>query len=632
VKRLLALLLVALMVWQPVIAQKNVATKNWVISPSGDGLLYSLYPSGNKPSGFLTTPTLIATDIVSGSTTGGENNKGAYLRLYGYSFGAKSAIGTAPGARAFICGHEVDNYRALVNSPVYPALQVQTLIVQVGSLAGATGSCDVKLTVNGVDTNTLTGGFYVQPGRFWFVSLSGSDSTGVVDDITHPFRNLQAWGGGSQTNFTGIWATTTAHGDAGLRAGDTFVIRGGAWSDQNGFETHWARFSQQTGTVPNGSSSNGYIHFTSYPGAIGGNAPEDVHYTASNTGYGGIHGVGSANSDLGYGRYWSVSGLHIDGSALSLDGPINMQASAQTVKHDIRIVGNELGPWPTTLTAPNDAKSAGIAGDTYGGELLFNYIHDIDGDHTAQQNHGLYLDGAQHSARDVTIAYNWVKNATGGSCMQTHNQTAPDNIQNISVHHNVLDNCVKYGFNIDVAQSVNLYDNLIINSGVASIAWDTPAATPAIYITHNTARQSGGVGSNWGMIYNKGGASSTGFVRIQHNVLVMATGRGSTAWPYLSYNGSSNVTTQRNLFFDEAGVQNTVPSADATGIYGDPLFSNVTGKDFTVATSSPALAACTDAELLAVDVDLYGVARPVTGTGAPGGTKNDIGIGQGVGK
>lgn len=628
-KRFLAFFLVALTALQPALAQKNVSGKNWVITPSFDGLLYSLYPSGNKPTGFQTTPTLIATDIVAGSTTGGENNKGAYLRLFGYSFGRRADMGTTAGAKVFICGHEVDNYRFLGKSRVYTALQVQELIVQVGALAGSTGSCDVKITVNGVDTNTLTGGFYVQPGRFWFVSLTGDDSTCIVNDITHPCRYLQNWLGGAQTNFSGIWAATTTHGDTGLTAGDTFVIRGGAWSDQNGFETHWARFSQQTGTTPNGSAGNGYIHFTSYAGPIGGNAPEDVHYTSSNTGFGGIHGVGTANSDLGYGRFWSVSGLHIDGSASTADGPINLQASSETVQHDVRIVDNELGPWPSTLASPNNAKAGGIAGDTYGGEILFNYVHDIDGDHSALENHGIYLDGSQHSARNVTIAYNWVFNIPGGSCSQTHNQVAPDNIQAISVHNNVFDTCAKYGFNIDVAQSVDLYDNLIINAGIAPIVWDTPGGTPAINIAHNTVRHLLGT---FAIVYNKGGASSTGAVKIQHNIFDMGSPRGNTSWPYYSLNGSTNVTIARNLYYDEAGVQTTVPAADTTGIYGNPLFTNIAINDFTIATGGPGLAQCTDAEVLAVPIDLYGVVRPVTGTGSPGATKNDIGMGQGVGQ
>ena len=153
-------------------AVKDAIGKNWVLSPSFDGYLYSAYPDGDKPSGYQTTPTLIDTDIRSGSLTGFENNKGCYLRLYGYNLGRQNTLGTASGARVYLrdplgdnAWHEVDNYRALNSSRVYSTHQVIRIIVQVGTLGGSITvgrALDVKITVNGVDTNILTGWFTVQ--------------------------------------------------------------------------------------------------------------------------------------------------------------------------------------------------------------------------------------------------------------------------------------------------------------------------------------------------------------------------------------------------------------------------------------------------------------------------------------
>ena len=217
---------------------------------------------GQDFASYQTAPTLIDTDINSGSTTNGENSKGAYVSLFGYAFGTQAALGTASGARVYFrhpggdnTWHEVDNYRALNGSRVFATHQVARIIVQLGALGSiAAGAvCDVKVTVNGVDSNILTGHFTIQPGHFFFVSTSGNDGTGAKNNIAAPFRYLQQANGGS--TFTGVFDPTT-----GVKPGDTIVLRAGTWSDQTGYESKWIRPYNQTGTAPNGSANNGYIH------------------------------------------------------------------------------------------------------------------------------------------------------------------------------------------------------------------------------------------------------------------------------------------------------------------------------------------------------------------------------------
>jgi hypothetical protein len=86
-----------------------------------------------------------------------------------------------------------------------------------------------------------------------------------------------------------------------------------------------------------------------------------------------------------------------------------------------------------------------------------------------------------------------------------------------------------------------------------------------------------------------------------------------------------------NLYFDVTGTETTAPSKDTTGIYGDPKFTDFVNKLLTLQTGSPAIDACASAEVIAVASDFYGMARPVTGTSAPGASKNDIGATEGVG-
>src|SRR3981189_2391101 len=84
-------------------------------SPSGD--------SGTPPppppvAG--TGPLVLYTDLISGPNSGGENNKGAYLSIFGKNFGS-SGMGTT--AKAFIGGARGGNYRYLAPSNGPPDIQ-----------------------------------------------------------------------------------------------------------------------------------------------------------------------------------------------------------------------------------------------------------------------------------------------------------------------------------------------------------------------------------------------------------------------------------------------------------------------------------------------------------------------------
>src|SRR6266404_4331312 len=158
-------------------------------SPSGD----SGTPEVNSGA-----PLVLYTDLISGPNSGGENNKGAYLSIFGKNFGS-SGLGTT--VKVFIGGVEVDNYRYL--GPSKGRADIQQLTVQVGALGNpAPGSAlPIQVSVNGAASNTDQT-FMVNPGRLLFVdNLKGSDSRAVIGDITHPFRHVQtsslsqgAWG------------------------------------------------------------------------------------------------------------------------------------------------------------------------------------------------------------------------------------------------------------------------------------------------------------------------------------------------------------------------------------------------------------------------------------------------------
>src|SRR6185312_14952094 len=132
-------------------------------------------------------PLVLYTDVSSGPNSGGENNEGAYLSIFGTNFG-NTGLGST--VKVYIGGTEVNSYRYL--GPSRGRADVQQITVQIGSLGSppAGTALPVKVVVNGVASNTDQT-FTVNPGRMLFVSQSGNDSTAVAGDITHPYRHVQ---------------------------------------------------------------------------------------------------------------------------------------------------------------------------------------------------------------------------------------------------------------------------------------------------------------------------------------------------------------------------------------------------------------------------------------------------------
>ena len=623
-------------------AVKNAVAKNWVITPSFDGYLYSAYPTGNKPSGYVTTPTLLDTDIKAGSLTGFENNKGCLIRIFGYNLGLQSALGTAAGARVYLrdpigdnTWHEVDNYRALNTSRVYDSHQIIRIIVQVGSLGGAQTAgraLDMKITVNGVDTNILTGQFTIQPGRCAYVSPTGDDATGLWDDITKPFRYAQyTTGGGGTNSYTGIWGATTAMGETGLRAGDTICLLAGTYSDQVGFDLRFLRFRSITGTAPNGTLGNGYINITAYGGAIGANAPAVVTYNDPPSGKGFIHGVNTAYADT-YGQYVTVSGFVVTANATSVSdaGCVNLQSGA----NNWRVIDNELGPWPSTVSGAGSAKAGGVAGEGNVGAIKFNYIHDIDCDMNGAghatgspgENHGIYLGDANNvCSKNWDISYNWIKDIPGGSSFQCNNNNGLDYFENILFHHNFCDTAIKYNCNFNnTTLTASVYDNVFLDAGRSCVRIGDALANASVVVNicYNTVRQTSTFSAYSVICANEGANITNGAWKFVHNIVVKA---GASLTAYTNWDASDTALAMtRNLYFDELGVLTSAPAKDATGLYGNPNFTSVALGNFTCTSGGAGLEQATGTDPLSVTTDLYGMTRPQS-------TVNDIGATEGIG-
>lgn len=395
------------------------------------------------------TPVLLYTDISSGPNTGGENNKGIYLSLFGKNFGSK---GLGKNIKVFIGGTEVDNYRSL--GPSRGRQDIQQITVQVGALGSPQLGVPlpIEVVVNGIRSQgNVT--FTVNPGRILFVdNVSGNDRTAVVGDIKRPFRHVQ-----TKRLQEGAWGE--------VQSGDFIVLRGTTgkpWTDR-GYQNYFLRVRDKSGTAPTGRANSGPISLMGYPG-------EDVHiyqpYDAELE-MSGTTGAISAINGIAYpglGEWLAISNLRIE--AGGHNGAINVQIRG----NHWRIVNNEL----TAATAVNNvnAKAGGIVGNGHGEIWLGNSIHDVycgPAGTGPLHNHGIYIDGEG----SYEIAYNVIEDIPGGSGFQIYanGSNGSSNAGNVSFHHNLVRRVGKHGINLadGASNDIKVYNNIIADTRMAGL-------------------------------------------------------------------------------------------------------------------------------------------------------------------
>jgi len=583
------------------IADRRKVIRRKTYGRRSDDVLVQYSTTVVDPSGGV-VPVLLFTDIVSGSATNGEGGAGAYLTLYGLNFGTPAAMGTPAGAQVTIGGQAVAKYRYLVHSKTWGIRagfpNIWALCVQIGS-AGVKGltagsTYAVGLTVAGIASNTTdvlgnAFNFTVQPGHFYFVdTANGSEATGAVDDIAHPFRYVQNYSGNTPVN-PSVWNT--------FSPGDTIVIRGNsgtAISDNVGFDSRLCRIDRTYGgSAPNGTIGHGYYHFTSYPGAINGNAPEDVYILCAASGRGGFMGASSAwgrggASYVGGGRYWTCSNMRSDASgATGTTDASNF--NLQNAADNTRFVNLDV----QFNTSSTNLLNGGIVGDGDAVKVLGCYIHSILGSPASLENHGIYGDGNGNNI----LATNWevgfviCKDCTSGQGIQFHNGFSGTFTGN-NVHHFWVENTGKDGILMDAPGANNKWWNGVINkSQRESIRIDGPGSNPTCYYENITCVD--GAVSNAGpynsIIVNEGTAFGANQVTVKNCVLAFTSGRTNTGAGWVSAGG---VTVDDCLYFDYNGTLSSGYAGDAHATYADPKFTNTSpspNTDVTISATSPAL-------------------------------------------
>jgi len=504
-------------------------------------------------------PNVLYTDIVSGPTSGGEGNKGAYLTIFGRNFGVAGDLGG--NTKVYIGGVEVAAYRSLGASRVFDKQAIQQIVVQVGALGGAAQgvALPVKVVVGGISSNSNVS-FMPNPGRILFVdNVAGNDGSAVPGDISKPYRYVQ-----TPALYTGgAWPVA--------RPGDMIVLRGhgnsAPWSDI-GFEHYFLRFRDKSGTAPTGASGTGAIAVIGYPG-------EDVYIrgTVANGMTGGcISGI-NGQSFPGMGQGAVISNLRLD--CEGYDGPI----SQEIFGHNWRVINNDLAASTAPRTGSNIPRMAGITGNGNNAVWYGNHIHDVQG--SAQECHGIYIDGDG----SYDIAYNHIHDIRDGNGFQIYANggNGTDYANNVSFHHNVVHDVSKHGLNIADGASNNIkaWNNIVYNVKLAGIRFNTNTLHGGQFFNNTFYNTNTAKASPYGAITNDWNFPADA-LDIENNIFYVVSGT-----PYNS--GSNGVlagvgTIAHNLWFNGAGST----SFDSAPLTVNPQFV-APGADFHLQATSPAI-------------------------------------------
>ena len=426
------------------------------------------------------------------------------------------------------------SYRRL--GPCIARPDIQQITVQIGALGNPTpgSALPIVVTVNGVASNSDQT-FTVNPGSLLFVDgATGSDSTAVVGDITHPYQDVAA-----------------ALGAAG--AGDTIVFRdtGTTYTSTSKNYVYLA----SGGSQPTGAAGTGYLAFTAYPG-------ETVQ----------IQNTTNAAFDADPPTSWvAISGLHIEGDGNS--GVINLNGPQNDYW---RIVNNELTA-PTGFTA----MSGGVNGEGSYVQAFGNLVHDIVCHN--EELHGFYIGGdGDIAGAPFEIAYNVIYDVEGGNGIQTHGGNPT--IDDVWIHHNLIyDITAKHGLNIvdGTGSGVEIYDNVVYDTFGACLRLESTAYQDLRVYDNTFYDCNTNAGSiDYGAIYNTGGAVTASQLDMENNIVWPAAGASYMSGPFT---GAGIFT---NNLWNGSGAAPTLDAAPATG---DPLFADAGAADFDLSTASPAI-------------------------------------------
>jgi hypothetical protein len=494
-------------------------------------------------------PVLFYSDLVSGPNTGGQDNKGVFVTIWGKNFGAKQGTSFVT-----IGGGKVSGY------PVWTDTQI------VFQLGGKAKTGNITVTVNGKISNGLP--FTVRAGNIYFVKTNGKD------------KNKGSW--------TSPWRTLTrAHN---IRPGDTvYICNGITQLEEDANDAAIDLDSSGTEDKP--------MALIAYPGAKVVVGTNDLKF-----------GIRVYINSKDRASNWVISKLNLTGFAVAIDFSDGMRVVGNKITAPMggnwcaaicgwgskaRILGNDLYNCGTMKTKMYHMlyisnKSGVKSSDT---EIGWNTFRNSDANRAIH----IYADnGDMAPVADISIHDNLFKNIRGNAIMLGDYCTG-----NFYIYNNIIDHCAMgpawpdgdteysgiYIFNTDA--KVYISNNVLYNCGYTG-----GEATQG-------ERDCSGVIDIRSML--------PGYeVHVTNNIFYQTEPKGNPFSYETPIHDASPVTGEnRNVFYGSGPA----PSWDTAAINADPLFINAAKGDFRLKSNSPAInAGLNPVDIMAVK-DIAGTVR-----------------------
>lgn len=502
-------------------------------------------------------PRIFFTDLISGPKSGGQNNSGTIVTLYGRNFGASRGMSTVTVGGG--------------PASAYPLWSDTKIAIQLGA-AAVTGNI-VVTTPAGASNGTP---FTIRSGKIYFIATNGSDS--------------------NSGKYSAPWQTLMQARGA-MQPGDiTYVMDGVAQTtdDGSGWNTSLLLRSGGTAAAPTA--------FVAYPQATA--------TIGSNTGP--PSGIRSAPQDASYPNYWVFAGfvLRGQGAAMALWGSTGWRIIANDISCPN---GDGASACMDTVESSNLAFYGNNVHDTGTATASALYHGIYFGTDSNHLDIGWNTVANVHGCRGIQI------HSTPQSGEPTSGQNQYDiSIHDNTIHDTQCDGIIVD--TIDPSKGpISVYNNVVYNAGKGPNNPEQSGNWSCIYVPGSTEYGTPGSGmvdvynntlyscgtfatppygnANSGIAY--GGSNAAIYLRIRDNIIYQTTTNlYPSGVPYLTIwnpstksvcSASANCNWMRgsnNLFYG-SGVAPKNPNITGS-LNADPKFVNLAQFNFHLQSTSPA--------------------------------------------
>ncbi len=587
------------------------------------------------------SPRVFYSDLESGPNSGGENNKGVYVTIYGRNFGVARG-----SSKVTIGGGEADNYPIWSDSGITFQLggSARTGPIVVSTSRGAS---------NGIP-------FTVRPGKIHFVSVNGSDHhdgsfgspwktltkavtsirsgdtiyamDGVSQTAPQVFKAaLYPTTGGSPEAYNALVAYPGANvtvGDPssveGIRLSLGLSVHGGPYwvfagltlrGNHNAVSMtniHHVRIVGCDISCPNGDGATGCVSFTA-----GNGIAEHLWFLGNN-----VHDVSQnlpqGSSKLYHDVYFTTDSNHV----VAAWNHIHDSKSCRAIQFHSSPVSNfavsgvkDKTPLEISVTKPH-----GLAA----GRMV--QISKVDG--SAAIN-GTFLVKKVTSPLSFTIAGLDGSDVVAAEPYQRGGvvSTSGFNQFDISIHDNLIHGNACDGINLATVDPsrgpVRIYNNVIYHVGAGPHPHDGvanyacifvqggvnrgPAPQGTVEVFNNTCYDAGSADPATAGLWAGPNANSPGFtVRLRNNIFYSINGEQYLGAGFVSHGQPAGLIGSGNLWYGH-GSGPAAPTRLTGNVNADPLFLNPAGFDFHLQPRSPAIDA---GSATPVEADYDGAPRP----------------------